>query len=428
MPQIPQGSTTSFVPFTKEKQDALVAAQQQKLKSVEHFPKKPNVPGYPSVPVMTPVPDQARAPVPVTAHQHNMLTQPMGHASGISVFTPQTSVDQAAQAQADALFATAAQGRVQSSAPAPVAAAIPPAMNQVPMVKPGFTTAIADGESMSLDLPSRFAYYGFQDVYARPFVAKHLAKLQKAHRERSMLPIVEAVSAVCFTTDPRYQGDPIAFDLSLPDFFFVLYWLRLNSFTKSNYVHTAECDNPEHVERVSYSINMEKLTQACLNGEITEEEFLDKQKKALPKESLQISQLVTSTDLKINELETIPDPAIYHFSETSRMFFRPPTMRDVLEFAEAPQMRDPEQRTEYAFLAQLASHIQHMDERMTLAQRIAIVENATPDQVELIKDFEREIRNYGVVEKIKVQCKECGATKESKISIAAHSFFPFNKH
>ena len=421
---VPTSKTETFMPFPQEKRDALAAAQAEKLKSVAHLPKKVNIPGFPNhVPVMTPVADQQ---APMTAQQHNaQRTQPMG---AINVFVPDGQpVDP--NAQADKMFGAFAnvphqpQQYQQNQHRQPMAAPIPKPLDQVPNVKPGFTAAIADPESMSLDLPSRFSYYAFKDFYAQPFRTKHIAKLQKAHREQSLLPVVEAVASVCFTTDPRFAGQPIAFDLSLPDFFFVLYWLRLNSFTKSNYVHTTKCDNEEHIKRVQYTLNMDEIIQQFTNNQISEEEFARIKAQAVPASSLDISQIVTNTDLRINELETLPDPEIYHFSESSQMYLRPPTMRDVIEFAEAPEMANPETRAEYVFLGGLASHIQHCELRLSLADRIQIVGEAAADDIALIKGFEKALGDYGVEEKIKVQCKECGAVRETKLSIAAHSFF-----
>lgn len=415
MPTIPQSSSSSFEAFPQDKQDKLARAQAEKLKSVAHLPKKVNIPGFPNqVPVMTPVSNEAHAPQQVRQSQRPGDT-------GVRIHQPPPvnigNFDASAAMKADLMFSA-------FNARAPQAAPIPEPMSQVPNVTPGFTQAIADAESMSLALPSRFAFYGFKDFYARPLLAKHIAKLQKAHREQSLLPVVEAVSSVCFTTDERYAGVPLAFDLTLPDFFFVLYWLRLNSFTKSNYIHTTKCDNKEHVERVEYTLNMDRIIKAFNEQKITEEEFQRMQREALPKESLDISQLITQTDMKVNELETVPDPDIFHFSDSSAIIMRPPTMRDVLELAEAPQMRNPETRAEFAFLASLASHIQHRELQLSLEQRVDIIGNATGDQMQLVKDFEKALKGYGVEEKIRVQCKECGAARETKLSVAAHSFLP----
>jgi hypothetical protein len=280
---------------------------------------------------------------------------------------------------------------------APQAPMMQPQQGTVQNTMPGFENAIADGESMSLALPSRFAYYGFSDCYVQPLRARHLAKLQKAHREQSLLPIVEAVSAVMFTTEPTYAGRALAFDLSLPDFYMVLYWLRMNSFTKSNYVHRTRCSNPEHIAQVE-------------RGEVEAD-------------TLQIQQVITKTQLEVVELERIPDPMVYHFSDTSQMIFRPPTMRDVVEFSEAPELQDEDQREEFTFLAQLATHIQHRDLQLSLAQRVEIIKDATADQVELIQAFEKELGDFGVLDKVEVQCKHCGHSHKTKLNIAAHSFF-----
>jgi hypothetical protein len=281
--------------------------------------------------------------------------------------------------------------------PAPAAPMMAPQNGTVRNTMPGFENAIADGESMSLALPSRFAYYGFKDCYVQPLRARHLAKLQKAHREQSLLPIVEAVSAVMFTTEETYAGRPLAFDLSLPDFYMALYWLRMNSFTKSNYVHKTRCTGEAHIEQVQ-------------KGEAAEDTLL-------------IQQVITKSQLEVIELEKIPDPELYHFSDTSAMIFRPPTMKDVVEFSEAPELQDEDEREEYTYLAQLATHIQHRDLELTLAQRVEIVKDATADQVELIQQFERELGDFGVIDKVEVQCKHCGHKQKTKLNIAAHSFF-----
>jgi hypothetical protein len=286
---------------------------------------------------------------------------------------------------------------VSYQAQAPQPPMMQPQMGTVKSTMPGFENAIADGESMSLALPSRFAYYGFSDCYVQPLRARHLAKLQKAHREQSLLPIVEAVSAVMFTTEPAYAGRALAFDLSLPDFYMVLYWLRMNSFTKSNYIHRTRCNNPAHIAQV--------------------------ESKEVEADTLQIQQVITKTQLEVVELERIPDPEIYHFSDTSAMIFRPPTMRDVVEFSEAPELQNEDEREEFTFLAQLATHIQHRDLQLTLAQRVEIIKDATADQVELIQAFEKELGDFGVLDKVEVQCKHCGHTQKTKLNIAAHSFF-----
>lgn len=388
-PQVVQGEST-FMPFPAEKQARMEAAAAQRRGNRAPTPAPMAQPVAPSAgPQQQRGPQHmARPPVQIHAPQAPQAQTQVQH-EGFEW------VEQAARAP-QPMAAPMRQAPIAH----PTAYAAPmmePQRGTVANTMPGFENAVADGESMSLALPSRFAYYGFRDAYIQPFRARHLAKLQKAHREQSLLPIVEAVSAVMFTTEPTYAGRPLAFDLSLPDFYMALYWLRMNSFTKSNYVHKTVCTNPEHIAKV--------------------------ESREMEPDSLKIQQIITKSELEVVELERIPDPDIYHFSDASEMIFRPPTMRDVIEFSEAPELQDDEQREEFTFLAQLATHIQHRDLQLSLHQRVEIIKDATADQVELIQAFEKELGDFGVLDKVTVQCKHCGHSQKTKLNIASHSFF-----
>lgn len=437
---------TEFMPFTQDKKDALARAQQDRMKSVAHFPKPIKLPG---VPMMVPTEDRGpRAPQAqrpgVAVHAQNLdqiaMSQQPQHQTAQKQPSPMVQHRIPSQQQAVSRPPQTQQRPIAQAIQPPQSAedfswvhqsmqqheTAPDTQNQVSNPMPGFQTPVADGSAFSLGLPSHFAFYGFKDIYAKPFLAKHIAKLQKAHREQSLQPVVEAVSSVLYTSDPAWNGVPLAFELTLPDFYFVLFWLRQNSFTKSNFVHSTRCKNPEHTRRVENGLRLTDFQAMVRAGQMTAEHYAEIEAAVLPESSLDISQVITNASVQVNELETIPDPEVYHFSDASTMAFRPPTMRDVIEFAEHPKMQDPEQRTEFSFLAQLATHIQHQELHLTLDQRIAIVENATADQVQLIKDYDKAVRNYGVDQTVKIQCKGCGAVSESKLSLAAHSFFPAN--
>jgi len=447
---------TEFMAFPQAKRDAMARAQEERMKSVAHFPKPVSkVPGYSNIPMMQPVPDQgAQRPGPqqrpgVQVHAQNLDQMAAAHQQRATAAAQQTKgpspmvqhhVSKPPQQPQMRPAAQAVQQRAQVPQPdistqrsdefawiqqsMQARETAPDTQHQVANMMPGFQTPVADGSAFSLGLPSRFAFYGFKDVYVKPFLAKHIAKLQKAHREQSLQPVVEAVSSVMYTSDPAWDGVPLAFELTLPDFYFVLFWLRQNSFTKSNFVHSTLCKNPEHKKRVQYGLRIEEFQAMVRAGQMTQEHLAEIEAQVLPESSLELAQLITNTSVKVTELETIPDPEVYHFSEGSSMFFRPPTMRDVIDFAEHPKMQNPEERTEFSFLAQLATHIGHSEVYLSLDERVAIVENATADQVQLIKDYDKAVRNYGVDQTVKIQCKGCGAMSESKLSLAAHSFFP----
>lgn len=257
---------------------------------------------------------------------------------------------------------------------------------------PGFTAPTSEAEAVSISLCSRFAYYPFKDLYARPFRVKHLAKLHKAHEDSSLLHTVEAVSSVLSTS----AGTPnVAFDLCVADFYHVLYWLRLHSFTKNHILHKTMCDDPKHREQVALGNQ--------------------------PVESLNLSRMVTETDLEVIELEELPDADAFAL-EAEGWFLRPATMRDLLEFSEDPSWLD----AEFQYMARQASQLAYQDEagqviQVPLRQRIALLEDWAPSELVKVMKFEKLIDRIGVNETVVMTCG-CGASKRSKIQLDAHSF------
>ena len=260
----------------------------------------------------------------------------------------------------------------------------------VPVIPVGFTNPSADPEAISVALPSEFAFYGFKDLYVKPFRILHLAKLSKAHEDRSMLPMIEAVSAVLSTTAQNVEG-PLAFDLCVADFYFVLYWLKLHSFAKATLVTTSFCLNPVHIVQV--------------------------QNKEMPEDSLKIVTTITQPNLQVNHLKELPPPELYALPEP--FYCRPATMRDTVEFLEHPDWLD----VEYQYLGKLASVFTSKENpRMTLAERIEVVANFDGDTCFKLQEYEKAMDCFGVEETINIKCNGCGASRDSKITLDAHSF------
>lgn len=328
---------------------------------------------------------------------------------------PQQQIPQGRVAARHASAAQAAQpaqtlGRTPSSGTPPPQAPLPPSLRApaplpeepnafegVPVVEnvhPGFTGEVADGEASSLELPSRFWPYAFKDVYATPFVAYHLAKLSRAHEEGSLLPMVEAVSAVLKSSSVP-PGVSIAHQLTVPDFYFVLYWLKLHSYTKGSYLHTTVCLNPEH----------HKLVQ---EGKKT-------------RDSLKLQELVTKSQLKVNSLEVVPDMTQFNLGTALgniELDLYPATMTDTLSFLEHPLVADPE----FQWLARRASFVRIRNEEVSFNDRVEVVKTLSADQIAMIEQFEKICDSYGVQERITVRCKECSASRVTKMTLDAHSF------
>jgi hypothetical protein len=252
----------------------------------------------------------------------------------------------------------------------------------------GAPAPVAEAEGISLALPSRFFYYGFKDLYVKPFRALHLAKLSKAHEDRSVLPLVEAVSSVLRTTEPTPV--PVGFMLSVADFYYVLYWLKLHSYTKSVLLNTTFCLDPKHLQAV--------------------------EEKRMSEDSLKIVTRITKNELQITELEEVPNPE--YFKMGAPYFLRPATMQDTLEFLEHPNYLD----AEFQFLAKLASNFNSSEHYLKLDERIKLVEEFDGDTVLMLQKYEQAVDKFGVVETIKVKCPGCGAEREAQLTLDAHSF------
>jgi len=269
-------------------------------------------------------------------------------------------------------------------------------------------TPISDPNYTSIDLPSKFVYYPFKDLYIKPFRVTHLAKLAKANEVDSMQLVCEVVSSVLMTPQGHKN---IGFGLSVNDFNAILYWLRAHSFEKQTMRVVTHCQNPKHHALV-------------IDGKL--------QKETLKSESVHdVSKLVT------NYLHKIPDPEVYHImvtlgnGETKRVDLRPETMMDSIEFLDDPRFIDEE----FQYLARIASMLD-LDTpfpltaekagdptRWTLQSKIQVVEEyLTNEQCLLVLQFSDLVDEFGVDELVEVKCKECGHVELTKLTIDARTF------
>lgn len=249
-------------------------------------------------------------------------------------------------------------------------------------------TPNSEDESVSFALPSNFVYYGFKDLYIRPFKGRHFSKLHRAREEESMLHVVEAVSSVISTpTYPEAQG--LAFSLTLPDFYACLYWLRMHSFLKHGFTHQTMCRNAAHQERVN-------------NGEL------------LP-DTLKHAQTISKATLKTKML-TEPLDMSNFVLDYPGLYLTPATMRDVLDIT----MNDNIDR----YAARIAASFQVENQNLHLFERMKLVDDLSGDDLATIQEFERASSDYGVEESIQWQCKHCSHIHSDEIELEAHSFFP----
>ncbi len=249
-----------------------------------------------------------------------------------------------------------------------------------------------DVDTAIAELPSRYAFYDFKELYVGKFRVPHFAKLHESYVTKSYAYLLEAVSDVLSTSHPAYQDKPLAFYLTVPDFYWVLYFLRLNQI-KTHLTHRTRCQGIEHNLQV-------------------------KRGEKAP-ETLDIVHNVTRSQINTKYLGAAPDMSKYEF-DTFRC--RVPLMLDVMEAMAHPEATGS---VDFMYLCRVASLIQIKDDPdASLAKRLKFIETLEFDDLNAVSQFEKDATRYGPEEFVQVTCTECGHQQRSKVSLDARSFLP----
>jgi hypothetical protein len=287
----------------------------------------------------------------------------------------------------------------QTPAPAPVAA----------LLHNEKTYAEIDSEYFSIDLPSGFQFYDFKNISARTLLAAHQAKFSRAHKEQKLRYTVEGISA---TLEPTRS----AFDLSIADFYFLMYWQKVNSYSKNPLLVTAFCDNTDHNEKVYIGYEEgEEVDDADHPGEKKTVKVL----KRLGEETLKTEVLLNNTTLETKYLDPVD------FSQhpiRNKYGLHIETMRDVVEVTE--YLIDNDATEEDLFLIKYAVFVKRREGCSTLRQRMDVVAKMPPDDMEEFDRYIDAVTAYGVSEFAMIKCKGCGASSKVKITLDALMFLP----
>jgi len=249
-------------------------------------------------------------------------------------------------------------------------------------------------ELIRLDLPSRFEFYPFKELGAFPIRGKHQAKFSLAAKTRSTRLVVETVSSLL-------SGGVSAMDLTIPDYYWVQYKLRLECFGKVPLHARAVCSNPDHALQV---LENKKPRESLINMEIVNSTTL--REELLDTEKLHAFQ--ASTDLS--------------FLTSKGLRLVVPRMRDSVELEEQYGSSDAYEEIEY--LADYAACIQSLDSEkpLSLDARITVVGELGPDELSVLNTFQELIQSYGVDEQFTSKCKECGGEIKTSVSISPRDF------
>jgi hypothetical protein len=274
------------------------------------------------------------------------------------------------------------------STPAPVSVR-PPAVPKAPVDK--------NPDLLSVELPSKWMFYPFKSLSLASVRGKHQAKFAAAAKHESTRMVVETVSSLI--------GENIdASQLTVPDFQFVLYQLRLNCMGSTIPMKVRGlCSDPDHVLKVA-------------EGQLSRESLIN-------------DDLVNSSQIKDTYIddEAIPNFQLDHgdaIEELNALGYDldAPRYADSIELEE--QYFGKPGFDEVEFLSDLAGSIRAIDgSPKTLAERLEIVGDFPPRITKLLQDWQSVVQSYGVQEFINITCKECGSEIEVSASVPVHSFF-----
>lgn len=311
----------------------------------------------------------------------------------------------------------------------PPVAPLPPTEQTRPLPqKEGF---VMDERYQELYLPSRFLPYDFKRMHVRQMTRREVKAIIRAKASGSIRHLINAVGQTL-------DVDPYA--LTLGDFWYILYWHRVNSYKKSPFMVTWECKNADHVARTELNPNNEDGTP---NGKYLAKATL---KNSFTLDRSKIKEIAIDAD-KYVELAT------RLFNEYDGLQVTPQTVADfadMLEAEEEDQLRkqakqhqlgqqdsdDPEEV--FKILMELTEEIGNAEVRMfgyryamlvsqvhgeTMQERDDYLDQFPPEITDDLEEF-LKVSDHGVNESFNVTCAGCGASMEVQSSVDALSFLP----
>ena len=272
-------------------------------------------------------------------------------------------------------------------------------------------TSNVDTRFTNLILPSNCVFYPFKTLSSKPIGLNQQRKLSRGLSTGSMRTVVEAINT-CIDRD--------IYQLTIGDFWFIMFWLRINSFKKSTWKIPFKCEGVQHNQDVLEN----KLDASTLDNvvEVT-------------------NTLIKEQQIKFTDVELAEYIATLEVSNSVRLYVA--TVQDLVEGEELisrieaaqddvleadPVARkvesDADLYDEDDMLLKYAS-ILSREHGVTLKERIQFLLDA-----DLSGDASYELDQYiakidhGVEEKVEVICSGCRTSRTVSLSLDVFTFLP----
>lgn len=255
---------------------------------------------------------------------------------------------------------------------------------------------VIDGRHIKLeDLPSNFLPYPDRDhIMIRPFSVQELKLIARAIETGRVEYVVQAIDN-CIDIDVD--------ELALQDYFYLYYWLRIESYPNTPHYMEWECDEPvkdedgNPTEHLCGKENVTPLTKTDLNTIYLEDLGFDINTLD-PRLDFPRTKLLGSIEA-INKLKEV-------YKQANQLPSNSEYTIDDLVFVNAAKW---------------------LKEGSSLREKLEILGNE-PDLrlFELASKLDQAL-TFGVYEYSIVKCMGCGAERRYRVLLDAPRFFPFNE-
>lgn len=283
------------------------------------------------------------------------------------------------------------------------------------------TQAESDPNYQTIGVPSQFKFYPFKTLTISPLKGIHQAKMSRAAKERKMRYVVEAISS---TLGEGVSG----FDLTPQDFYFLLYWHRLQSFPKNPQMIPYTCTNKEHVRRTilkeDHPEHLDPITldiSTIMNETTLKTEYLEELDLSRWADLIAKYDLHVETMRDIVEFDELQEEEAYYTQENDGGLGEAGTTAtvDSEDVTESDESFD-----EVDWLKTRSVFLRRGPGRNTILERNEIVKQMSADEIFELDAYIELVTNYGVSEHTVLRCKECSASHRVNLSVDALTFLP----
>jgi hypothetical protein len=203
---------------------------------------------------------------------------------------------------------------------------------------------------------------------------------------------------------PRLLGEAVGhcidrspFELTVGDFWYLMYWLRINSYPKAPYEIRWTCMEDEHLQ----AVQKREKTGASLNN----------------------VEVITRTKITQKNLDAEACLKLIEDAAEMGMSLSIPTFGDFVHSSEIRAELNDALSPDDEWMLPFASCLDKTHGETLIDRFRWLTEEGSPDMMFILEKF-MQTSDHGVIEKVNAKCTGCGKSTELPMSVDLLSFFP----